>query len=140
MEKSFNNVTYNIGKMDAFEQLHVVRRLGPAVVAVLQGFMAAPEAEWSGDNLIGLVVGVAGKPLADIFSKMSNEDVSYVINACLAVCQRKQAGGYSKVMANGAIMFSDIELDTMLGLTYAVIEENLARFFPTSQSASEVSK
>jgi hypothetical protein len=135
-----NSITYSTGKLNAFEQLHVSRRLAPMLAALVSSFQSAPSlakgAELNEDDILALATG----PLADTFSKMSDEDVNYIVNTCLAVCQRKQAGGYSKVISNGNLMFSDIELDTLMGLTLAVIQENLGRFFPTSQPTSDAPK
>ena len=128
-----NGINYTIGKLDAFTQLHVARRLAPVLAGMFTAFRHAPEiANAADDSILAMATG----PLAETLAKMSNEDVDYVVNACLSVCQRQQAKGWAKVMVNGSLMFSDIELDALLGLTVAVIQENLGRFFSTSQPAS----
>jgi hypothetical protein len=139
--------TYSIGKMDAFEQLHVARRLAPMVSELMAAFISAPslftgkaEAENESKMLMD-VLEIAGGPLADAFSKMSNVDVDYIVHACLSVCQRKQSHGYAKVFVRGGgLAFQDIQLDTLLGLTWFVIQENLAGFFTTSQPISGAQK
>lgn len=138
---------YAIGKLDAFEQLHVARRLAPMLSELMSAFISAPalftgktEGEDESKALME-VLELATGPLADAFSKMSNVDVDYIVHACLSVCERKQAKGYAKVyIPRGGLMFQDIQLDTLLGLTWYVIQENLAGFFPTSQPTSGAQK
>jgi hypothetical protein len=132
MEKVINGVTYSIGKMNAFEQLHVARRLAPMLASLVTSFNSSLTDGLNEDSILELATG----PLADTFAKMSNDDVNFIVNTCLSACQRKQERIYSKVMANGSLMFMDIELDTMMGLVLYVVQENLGRFFPTSQPTS----
>lgn len=131
-----NGITYSIGKLDAFQQLHVARKLAP-FLAHLFPMLAklAPQAEGSAD-LGDVLMELAAGPLADIFCRMAKEDVDFVVNTCLSVCQRKQDTGYKKIFANGSLMFNDIQLDTLVSLTLAVVQENLGRFFLTSQPES----
>ena len=133
-------VEYQIGKLGAFEQLHVGRKLAPllahaipalAQIAAVEG-TAKPDIEM-------LLLSAAAIPLADVLCHMAKEDVDFVVNECLAVCQRKQTKGWAKVLAPGGnLMFQDIEADTLIGLTKSVIEVSLGRFFPTGQSESPV--
>lgn len=128
-----NGISYTVGKLNAFEQLHVARRLAPVLAELFTSFKAHPEVADSG---LDAILQLASVPLAETFAKMSNDDVDYVVNACLSVCQRQQAKGFAKVMVNNILMFQDIEIDTLMALTTAVVEENLGRFFPTSQPES----
>ncbi len=98
-------------------------------VTVLQSFMAMPDGELSADSILQVMIGIAGVPIADVFAKMSNEDVNYIVKACLSVCRRLHSGGQSPVMPNGTMMFSDIEIDSMLGLVYAVTTGEPRAFF-----------
>ncbi len=123
---------YRIGKLDAFEQLHVARKLGPAFSKLIEAFRKNPEAAESGD-----IFALATEPLMETFAEMSKEDVEYIVNTCIATCERKQDRGYAKVAVNGNVMFQDIEVDGLIGLTLAVVQENLGRFFPTSQPESD---
>lgn len=110
--------TYAIGKLNAKQQFHVARRLGPALVALATGFTASAE----DDSLLKF------KPIAEALARMSDEDSEYILDTCLAVCSRKQEKGFAKVMANGQMMFADIDLAVMIQLTAAVVKENLENF------------
>lgn len=111
---------YRIGRLDARKQFHVARRLAPVLAGLSGG------AEKSGGGLMKQLM-----PIADALSKMADEDVDYVLDTCLSVCQRAQQGGqYAPVTAhNGGLMFQDIDMAQMIQLTVAVIQGNMAGFF-----------
>jgi hypothetical protein len=139
----FNGVTYSTGKLPVFEQLHVARKLAPVLahlIPVFKKLLEAESATAAGNGIEDIILDLAAGPLADILSKMSKEDVEYVVNACLDVCDRKQERGFAKVRAGGTLMFNDIELDTLIGLTATVVWSNLGRFFPTSQPTSHATE
>jgi len=113
--------SYRIGQMDVRKQFHVARRLAP----LLPGLGAMKSAD-KGD----LIESVG--PIAEILSKMSDEDVNYIIDACLAVCARSQgASAPARVVNNaGQLMFQDITMPQMIQLAVAVIQGNMSGFFP----------
>ena len=132
METTFNKIEYRTGKLSAFEQLHVARRLAPALANLFTVFSTAPTMG-EGESIEDTILSLATGPLADTFSKMSDEDVDYIVNTCLGVCERQQEKGWAKIMRSGTLMFHNLELDELLGLTFTVIQENLGRYFPSSQ-------
>jgi hypothetical protein len=127
-EVTVQNFVYRIGMMDARKQFHVARRLAPLLASLTEVFNKPDTA----------VTGL----LAIEISKMKDEDVDYVIDNCLAVCERKQevggTVGYAPVRAPNStrLMFADIDASALMELTAAVVEENLKGFFPTAQPAS----
>jgi hypothetical protein len=54
------------------------------------------------------------------------------MKTCLAACHRKNPlGQWVRVTTpQGDLMFEDIDLEVMLQLAFAVIQDNLASFFP----------
>ncbi len=114
---------YRIGNMGARKQLHVSRRLGPAMLGLLAS------SQTKNFNITAML-----GPAVDALSKMSDEDTDYVIDHCLDVVQREQDNGqWARIRAgNGGLMFQDIGLLQMLNLTRAVLAENLKDFFPTA--------
>ena len=135
--ETINGIEYQIGKLGPFEQFHVGRKLAPLLAHALPAFMQIEQEGGIKRPDIELVLlSGAGIPIAEVLSRMSKEDVDYVLHECLAVCQRKQAKGWARVFGNGILMFQDIEADTLFALTKAVVEVSLGRFFPTSQSES----
>jgi hypothetical protein len=136
--------SYSIGKLNVFEQFHVARRLGPMLSDIIAAFVSAPNLFAGGgdeDAKALEVLEIATGPLSNSLAKMSNADADYILHACLSVCQRKQTSGYAKVfVSGGGMMFQDIQLDTLLGLTFFALQENLAGFFPTGQPTSGAQK
>ncbi len=68
--------------------------------------------------------------VSEIFAQMKDEDVQYIINACMEVTQIEQPPmGWSNLMANGRLMHSQIDLFTSLNICYAVIQDTFTSFF-----------
>ena len=113
--------SYRIGRLDARKQFHVARRLAP-ILPALGGMKTGKD----------MMMSIA--PVAEALSKMSEEDTDYVLDTCLAVCQRIQGNGQgAPLMARGGgLMFQDIDMPQMIQLTIQVLRENLAGFFPAA--------
>jgi hypothetical protein len=115
---------YRIGRIDARKQFHVARRLAP----LLAGMSGVPDKSAGFAAFLG--------PLTDALSGMSDEDVDYVLDICLGVCQRLQPNGHpAPVMVRGGLMFEDIDMGQMIQLAVKVIQENLGGFFPAGAAA-----
>jgi hypothetical protein len=115
---------YRIGRIDARKQFHVARRLAP----LLAGMGSVPDKSAGFAAFLG--------PLTDALSGMSDQDVDYVLDVCLGVCQRMQPNGHpAPVMVRGGLMFEDIDMGQMIQLAVKVIQENLGGFFPAGAAA-----
>jgi hypothetical protein len=132
--------TYRIGKrLNAMEQFHCSRRLGPALVVasvtfqdILSGRKLAME-DW---------VGVAG-PVMEIVSHMSDEDVEYVIFTCLSVVERAQgSAGWAPVIApdRKTLLFADMDQFELIRLTVEVMQINLQNFMRGMEGAANLSE
>src|SRR4051812_38586804 len=111
--ETINKIEYEIGKLNAFEQLHVGRKLAPLLAHAIPALLKIAEVDGAAVNLQTLLITSAAAPIADVLCRMDEADVDYIVNKCLATCQRRQAKNWAKVMSsNGQIMFADIELDT----------------------------
>lgn len=121
-----NGVNYRIGKLDAFTQFHIARRLAPIQLAM--GISAGELATKASADEAAIAAAIMG-PIADIVSKMPQDDVDYILKTCLAAVSRQQGEAYARVLVSGSLMFSDITMQVMLRLTIAVIKENLDGFF-----------
>jgi hypothetical protein len=116
---------YRIGRIDARKQFHVARRLAP----LLAGMTGLPDKAAGFSGFIG--------PLTDALSGMSDEDVDYVLDVCLGVCQRMQPNGHGApvIARGGGLMFEDIDMGQMVQLAVKVIQQNLSGFFPGAAAA-----
>lgn len=115
--------TYLIGKLDAFAQLHVARRLAPLFTS-LQKLPTGMEAKDASLEMF--------QPLVDALAQMSDTDVEYVLVKCLAVVQRKVPGTAATVAVwNSAAkrpQFDDVDLSVMLQLCAQVIMRSIGGF------------
>ncbi|MFP0547887.1 phage tail assembly chaperone [Acinetobacter baumannii] len=140
---SINGHDYTIGRLDAFDQLHVSRKLSPLVPTIVpviaevaQGDLIKAFEKIDLDNvsdeeirqkfdlksLNGLSESL-GK-LTEAWASLPQDDVDFIIKKCLSVCNRNG----SRVCMNGSIMFDDLDMMPMLALTVAVIRKNLGNF------------
>lgn len=120
---------YQIGKLPAMTQFHVVRRIGPVLASM---GVSITEMAASGKSLRADVdlLSIMGT-VSEVVAHMSNDDVEYVIYACLGVVRRKQGERFMAVMTGKNFQFQDIDMNKMLRLTVEVLKENLGGFFPT---------
>lgn len=117
------DITYSTsGRLDAFTQLHVARKLGPSI-PIVEGLIDKRNAEKDKGILIVLML-----------SHVSDADAEYIVRKCLSVVVRREDGGKpAKIQApDGTLMFDDLDLTKMLELAMMVIEENLGDFFRTA--------
>lgn len=141
---------YAIQKLNAFDQLHVSRKISPMtphIIPVISEIMHGGLVKTlkkideeldiekldinNIDDLLNKVDlkslnGLSGalSPLTKSFAELPQEDVDYIIHKCLSVCTRNGA----KVCQNNTIMFDDLELGQMLALVVAVIRDSMGNF------------
>jgi len=120
MELQVEGELYQIGKMDAFTQLHVTRKLGSAL-PLIEGLVR--EQNKGKDMSLMMVL---------LMSRLTDDETEYVTEKCLNVVSRKQAQGWAKVQSGGQLMFADTTMGAVIQLTAAVITENLGDFFRTA--------
>lgn len=131
---------YDIGHLNALDQLHVSRKIAPIVPTIMpiltemskggiHKLIDQLELVESGDTsqlenieLGGLSNALA--PLMEAFASMPEDDVNYVTHKCLSVVKRNGAA----VCRGQSIMFDDLGMEHILPLTIAVIRQNLGNF------------
>ncbi|WP_447505838.1 phage tail assembly chaperone [Acinetobacter pittii] len=135
------NHNYEIGRLDAFDQFHVSRKIAPIVPTIVP-FMT----EILKSNVMDLLdkfgddpdnpdlsaledfdlnnFGEAIQPFIDAFAKMPEEDANYVMKKCLSVVTRDGA----RLVVKDALMFDNLGIEHILPLTIAVIRINLGNF------------
>jgi hypothetical protein len=127
---------YRIGRMNAKKQWNIARRLMPVLAELIKAAKEIPEGttpeQQSPENAEKFLEKIS-EPLADSFSRITDENSDYIIDTCLAVCERAQGPAWAPLMRGGNLMFQDLDMTTMLGLTFAVIRENLGDFFSSDQ-------
>lgn len=109
---------YRTGKMDAFTQFHVSRRLAPL-------FSELKEASSKGNTDLGNGI----EAMAKAVSAMSDADSEYILNACLNVTQRQVGEAWTPVRVSGRLMYDDIDLAVLMQIAGRTLFENLSPFF-----------
>lgn len=113
---------YKSGKLSAFQQFHVARKLGPMLAKM------APSAQVNGEatSVLSLMA-----PMLDALSQASEADCDYVLQRCLSVVQRHQGNNAWAPIWNDAakrFQFEDIDMVTMLEIAVQVLMDNLGNF------------
>lgn len=139
MEFAIGNHMYRAGKLNAFDQLYVLKRLTP---------MLGKLVSVAGSN-IQLTTGTDGKvsdidgdittiitPLTEAITALPDADMEFVINTCLAACERKQPGGGWAPVRKGEATMYEVSLSAMLTITYHVVRNNLSDFLADLPSLS----
>ena len=139
-EIELHGQSYRIGKLDAFKQFHVSRKIAPMVPTLIPIFVEIS----SNADIFGDIdrLSTALLPFADAVAGMKDEDAEYVISTCLSSVQRKSGTAWAKVWNDqaNACMFDDLDLSTMLPLVVHSIKENLGSFISgllTAQASTE---
>ena len=116
---------YRSDRIPVLKQNQLVRRLAPFLSAAAGVYDLMKK----GGDQIEAVMG----PLGKAFAEMSDADVEYIQNACLAVVSRRDdtaPGKWARMSAGGgALMFDDIDLMELNTIVVNVLKDNLAGFF-----------
>lgn len=106
-------------RMPARTQFHVARRFG-ALLGKIE--------EMDALRVGGSALAAAG-PLGEVLASMPDEQIDYILDACLAAAEVEQNGGlgWAPIRVNGVVMYP---LDMVGELTIAahVIKANMAGF------------
>jgi hypothetical protein len=137
---------FRTGKLDAFQQFHVFRKLMPVFSGMGASFSQIPETSLqqpangadapqqqssSDETKFWSALG----PVAQAIADMSQADSEYVLKTCLQNCLIHNGTSWTRLVSpNGQIMFEDqVDMMAMLRLTFETIKDNLASFFPAVQ-------
>lgn len=121
---------YSIGKLSAFKQLHVARRVAPILTGLADMAMASEGKK--------LDFKQAVEPMVIAVSKLSDEDTEMIIGTCLEVVSRKTSNKtMAPVFKDGNNMFDDLNMIDLLRLTAEVIKVNLGNTFGALLTAGQ---
>ncbi len=128
VEFEINGQKYRAGKMDAFKQFHVSRRIAPIIPTLIPVFVKLSQDGSLLSDFAGLADVLA--PFADGLSNLSDEASEYVIASCLSVVQREQGKNWAAVWSTSGnvCMFDDMDLSVMIQIVIRVIQESLGPF------------
>jgi len=134
--------SYQAGKILPFDQLAIAKRMMPVMKNILTPEVLASVVNagkngdgGSGINLSALDLHAIIPAMCDAIYSLSDDDAERIIRTALKVVQRQNEGGvWSNITTpQGLVMFDDIDLPTMLQISWKVIEEHLGSFFNTAR-------
>ena len=102
---------YSIGRLDAFAQLHICRRLAPLV------------------QRIPASGGISYYSIIGVLQDASNEDLDYIIVTSLRAVKRQTGGAWSAVIVGNTLAFEDIDAADMLEIVSKGVGEYVTPFF-----------
>jgi hypothetical protein len=118
---------YRTGKLNAFKQFHLMRKLLPLFSGMGESLSQMPATVGSGEGQFWHSLS----PIAQAVADMSDDDSEWIIKTCLAAVTVFNGRNWVPVATpTGELMFEDIDLSQMLQLAFGVIQENLGNFFP----------
>jgi hypothetical protein len=125
LEFTLAGQNYRAGKLNAFQQLHVSRKLAPILPKLLPAALKV-----SADPGNMSLVAEAFAPAAQAMADMSEEDCNFVVHTCLGVVSMQQGNAWAPVWnANTqSLMFDSIDMMIMLQITFHVIQDSLGSF------------
>lgn len=126
VEFEIGGINYRAGKLNAFQQLHVSRKLAGVLPKVLPALLSANEA--AGGDVSSLLA--AFEPAAEALAAMPEADVDFVFHTCLSVVSRQQGTAWSAIWNHQAklLQFSDIDLAQMTQIVFKILQDSLGNF------------
>lgn len=122
---------YRIGKLSAFEQFHLSRKIAPLIPPLIPVFMELSKSGGLSGDLTKLPTLL--QPFADGLASMSDAASEAVLNTCLSVISRKSDIGESWVRIwhkdKKVFMFEDLNsMELVIPLVIRVIQDSLGPF------------
>ena len=129
IEFEINGVQYRAAAMDARRQFHVARRLSAVLSPSADALgKVAPDA----DSKAGFIAAIDG--FFEALSTLPDDQLDYVIDACLDTVSRKDGTQWSPIRRGGAMMY-DLDLYTQGAIVYHVVKGALDGFFGSLPAA-----
>lgn len=124
---------FKLGKIDAFKQFHIVRRIGPILSDLLPSMKGARGLKnidaLSEDAKLDQIAKFV-TPIMNGLSKLSDADAEMVLFGLLASVEVKQpTGNWAKVATPSMLMMQDMELPILLQIAGQAFMFNLSGFF-----------
>lgn len=148
MEFEIKGIKYRAAKLNVFDQFKVSRKLLPVLAGVMVDFgsvrsmLPAGGMENANFDALAPVLEKVLPRIASEMSALSDEDTNAIIHPCLAVVVRQNGKTWAPVFNNGALMFDDIDLFSMLQMVARVVADSLGNFLPalpTSETSTSPS-
>ena len=128
IEFEINGVQYRAQTMDARRQFHVARRLSAVLAPSADAINGVKDSDSKGAFI------AAVNSFVDAVSKLPDDQLDYVIDACLDTVSRKDGTQWSPIRRGGAMMY-DLDLYTQGAIVWHVVKGALDGFFASLPAA-----
>lgn len=130
-EFEIDGKTYRIGKLSAFEQFHLSRKIAPLIPPLIPVFMELSKTGGLSGDLTKLPSLL--QPFADGLASMSDNAAEAILNTCLSIVSRKAdvGGSYVRIWHKDkkVFMFEDLNsMEQTIPLVIRVIQDSLGPF------------
>ena len=134
--ENFDGVEYQVGRLNAFDALHVARLIAPLAPVlfgeVLNGISEAIEKSKDDStasaldlmNEVGTFIRIA-EPVLYRLSLLSRPDFESMVKTCLSCVERKVNKVWTPVIAGGELAYADMDVATIIRLTITVITREI---------------
>lgn len=126
---------FKLGKIDAFRQFHIVRRISPLLAELMPAMAEISKQKknadaMSEDEKLDEFAKIA-QPIMVGLSKLSDADADYVLFRLLGAVEMHQAqfNSWAKVATDNGLMIQDLELPVLLQAAGRSLMFNLSGFF-----------
>lgn len=126
---------FKLGKIDAFRQFHIVRRISPLLADLMPALAAMSKAKknaesMSEDEKLDEFAKLAQPILAGL-SKLSDQDADYVLFRLLGAVEVHQPefNSWAKIATDSGLMIQNLELPVLLQAAGRSLMFNLSGFF-----------
>lgn len=124
---------YRTDKMNARDQLHLLRALGPLFAPMARAAIMETSADEATRRLDMMI------PFFEAFSKMDKREVDGLVDRCFSVTRRRVSGGngqsqYGPPLFTGQRdQYEDLTVGDLMTVCWEVVQENLGGFFAIGQ-------
>jgi hypothetical protein len=130
---SIGDKEFQLSKINAFKQFHIVRRVAPILADLLPAMKSVQKVSDSKalteDQKLDQFAEIAA-PLMNGLSKLSDADSELVLYGLLNAVEVKQtSGNWARVASGSSLMIQDMELPMLLQIAGRAFMYNLAGFF-----------
>lgn len=123
---------FKIGKLSAFKQFHLVRRIAPILADLLPAIQDLQKVSKNTNKSDADNFEESAKILAPIltgFSKLSDQDSEFVLYGLLSCVEVQLGQSWAKVATDNMLMVQDMELPMLLQIAGRAFMANLSNFF-----------
>ena len=130
---TLNGMQFKLGKIDAFRQFHIVRRIGPLLAELVDSLrtIGKVDADKMSEQEKLEHFSKLAAPVMQGLAKLSDADADYVLLRLLSSVEvhQEKFNSWAKVATDQAIAMQDLDLPILLQVAGRALMYNLSGFF-----------